>query len=109
MNDRISEFNKYLVNDDYLMIHINPQLPGVILPEHLKKSENLNLKISNFFVGKLELLKDKIVTELTFDNELKLCEIPWEAIIGYTAIGKEIVIFGKEEPKKERPKLTRIK
>lgn len=116
MNNKFSELEKYLLDDDYVMVHIYPKHQGVKLPENLRTQATLNLKLSNFFVGKLELQEDKIVAELTFDEKLQVCEIPWEAVYAYTAIGKDTVVFEEKDNQKKviekervRPTLTRIK
>jgi hypothetical protein len=83
--------NRFLI-DEYAMVHINPTAEGVVIPEFLKNSPTVTLKLSKLFRGKLIIEDDLIETELLFSGSYFTCKIPFASIWGLTSQqGKHLV------------------
>lgn len=76
--------NRLLI-DEFVMVHLNPNAEGVIVPLHFKGQEMLTLKLSKLFRGKLIVEKDKVEAELLFGQEYFECQLPMQAIWGVTS------------------------
>lgn len=74
-----------LLKGDHCVIHVNPLCPGVELPDHLKGSPTVTLKISYYFSGTLDVNEKEVVTELVFNGTPFTCVVPLEAIWGITS------------------------
>lgn len=81
---RYDLINRLLI-DEFVMIHLDPNIQGVVVPQHFKGQEMLTLKLSKLFRGKLIVEKDQIEAELLFGQEYFECTIPIAAIWGATS------------------------
>jgi hypothetical protein len=83
--------NRFLI-DDYAMVHINPTAEGVVIPDFLKNSPTVTLKLSKLFRGKLIIEEELVETELLFSGSYFTCKIPFASIWGLTSQqGKHLV------------------
>lgn len=81
-----------LLNDEQVLVHINPQLAGVSLPEHLMKNRSVTLRLSRYFRGDLTTDDSQVSAELLFGSEYFTCIIPWNSIWGASsAFGEEFL------------------
>jgi stringent starvation protein B len=69
-----------LLKEEFVLVHINTSVEGVMLPPHIAHLESVPLKISRLFKGGLELRNDSIVTDLRFDDSYFTCILPYESI-----------------------------
>jgi stringent starvation protein B len=74
-----------LLIGDHVLLHVFPQLPGVSLPNDLMNHNSVTLKISRLFRGGLEMLNDRIESNLLFGNSYFLCILPYDSIWGLTS------------------------
>jgi len=72
--------DKLLMESDHILIQINPEFPGLVVPIHLTSQPTLTLKLSRLFRGDLRVEPTKIVAELVFGGSYHTCEIPMDAI-----------------------------
>ena len=63
--DKYETLKKFL-EDDYVLVHLNPRFEGVVLPEKHNKTPTLTLKLSFNFQGLVELSKKEITARLVF-------------------------------------------
>lgn len=72
-----------LLNDEYfVLVHLDPNINGVSLPEHLKDDASVTLKLSQHFRGRMHITQNKIIAELLFQGNYFDCHIPLDAIWG---------------------------
>lgn len=89
--------SRYLI-DEYVLIHVKPEITGVIIPEHLTDQPSVTLKISKFFQGILSLLEEQIETELKFSGTYFKCVIPYSAVWGMTTLKGESIVWPEDAP-----------
>jgi stringent starvation protein B len=89
--------NRYLI-DEYVLVHVKPDTPGVTIPEHLANQPSVTLKISKFFQGILSMLEERIETELKFSGAYFKCNVPYQAIWGVTTAKGESIVWPKDAP-----------
>lgn len=87
-----------LLLDDHVLVHVDSNKPGVDLPEHLRKSSAVILKLSKLFRGALSVLEDKVVTDLLFDFGYYTCHVPMDAIWGATSDKGKSTIWPESVP-----------
>lgn len=81
-----------LLEGEYALVHLDPSVQGVRLPEHLLAQPTVTLKLSKLFRGAVELRDDRVEAELLFGSEYFSCLVPFEAIWGITdAAGKNFI------------------
>lgn len=80
------EIVKKLLEQEHLLIHINPRAAGVEVPEGHKKGPVLTLKLSYRFQGRMDITPEKISAMLLFNGEYFDCQIPWDAIWGCSSV-----------------------
>ncbi len=83
--DKFQSIQKFLY-DEYLLLHVDPNTEGVVLPADLMNSPTITLKLSKLFRGKLIVEKTLIEAELLFGEEYFTCMVPLNAIWGITSI-----------------------
>jgi stringent starvation protein B len=89
--------NRFLL-DEYVLIHLDPSRPGVVVPAHLAKGEVLTLKLSKLFRGAMELTREKVTADLLFDQDYFSCVVPLDAIWGATSEKGETVVWPESAP-----------
>jgi hypothetical protein len=104
-----------LLNDEQVLVHINPNCPGVSIPGHLAESKTVTLRLSRYFKGELTTDDEKITADLLFGSTYITCVIPWISIWGASSLQgdeyvwreaapEEIVHLLKNHADHERPK-----
>lgn len=87
-----------LLNDEQVLVHINPQCQGVGIPNHLFDNRTVTLRLSRFFKGALSTDEEKICAELLFGHDYFSCQIPWNSIWGASSIRGEEFIWAESAP-----------
>lgn len=87
-----------LLNDEQVLVHINPQCQGVHIPNHLFDNRTVTLRLSRFFKGALSTDTEKISAELLFGQDYFSCVIPWNSIWGASSIRGEEFIWAEAAP-----------
>lgn len=87
-----------LLNDEQVLVHINPETPGVVLPEHLMESRTVTLRLSRFFKGALSLSTGGVIAELLFGPNYFTCVLPWSCIWGASSIRGQEYVWAESAP-----------
>jgi hypothetical protein len=87
-----------LLDDEQVLVHINPSAPGVSIPSHLCENRTVTLRLSRFFKGDLTIDDSKVTAELLFGPEYFTCVLPWEAIWGASSIRGQEFIWAEAAP-----------
>ena len=87
-----------LLDDEQVLVHINPTTAGVTLPPHLSENKTVTLRLSRFFKGDLFLDDEKVTAELLFGPEYFTCEIPWGSIWGASSIRGQEYLWAESAP-----------
>ncbi|MBN8547782.1 MAG: hypothetical protein J0M12_00555 [Deltaproteobacteria bacterium] len=89
--------NRFLL-DEYVLIHLDPSRAGVVVPNHLTKSQVLTLKLSKLFRGAMELTKEKVTADLLFEQDYFSCTVPLDAVWGATNEKGDTVVWPESAP-----------
>ncbi len=120
--EKLKTLNRCLL-DEYVLVHINPKAPDVIVPEQLALQPTVTLKLSRLFRGAMQVKTDRVEAELLFGSSYFKCVLPFNAIWGVTNYKNENFIWGQsapgpqaavqneasEAPKPKAPFLRRVK
>jgi hypothetical protein len=87
-----------LLDDEQVLVHINPAAPGVSIPSHLSENRTVTLRLSRFFKGDLTIDDHKVSAELLFGPEYFTCVLPWESIWGASSIRGQEFIWAEAAP-----------
>lgn len=87
-----------LLDDEQVLVHINPTTKGVVIPPHLSENRTVTLRLSRFFKGELYLDDQKVTAELLFGPEYFTCVLPWECIWGASSIRGQEYIWAESAP-----------
>ena len=87
-----------LLNDEQVLVHINPAYPGVAIPPYLMDNRTVTLRLSRFFKGRLSTDESAISAELLFGPEYFVCAIPWLSIWGASSIRGEEFVWAESTP-----------
>jgi len=87
-----------LLNDEQVLVHINPETPGVVLPEHLMESRTVTLRLSRFFKGALSVAESGVIAELLFGPSYFTCVLPWACIWGASSIRGQEYVWAESAP-----------
>jgi hypothetical protein len=87
-----------LLSDEQVLVHINPGLPGVVLPPYLMDNRTVTLRLSRFFKGQLTTSEHSITAELLFGPEYFECSIPWNSIWGASSVRGEEFVWTEVTP-----------
>lgn len=98
--EKLKTLNRYLL-DEYVLVHINPKAPEVILPDNLLAQPTVTLKLSRLFRGNMQIKTDKVEAELLFGQNYFDCIIPFNAMWGLTTFKGENIIWGQSAPQPE--------
>ena len=96
-----------LLGDDHCLIHVNPTVPGVLLPDHLRKEPTVSMKLSHYFAGRVVLREDKVEAELRFGSTPFACLIPYAAIWAATSVTGELTVWEKRALHSSLPRMLR--
>jgi hypothetical protein len=95
-----------LLEEEYTLIHLDPEIEGVALPQHLKETPTVTLKVSRFFRGTLTVEAERVVADLLFGANYFTCVIPFEAVWGLTSAAGSNVMWPDNTPLQVREKLV---
>jgi hypothetical protein len=87
-----------LLDDEQVLVHINPATVGVIIPPHLSENKTVTLRLSRFFKGDLLVDDEKVTAELLFGPEYFTCVLPWDCIWGASSIRGQEYIWAESAP-----------
>lgn len=87
-----------LLDDEQVLVHINPATPGVVIPQHLAENRTVTLRLSRFFKGDLSLNEEHVTAELLFGPEYFTCVLPWDCIWGASSIRGQEYIWAEAAP-----------
>jgi hypothetical protein len=87
-----------LLNEEQVLVHINPQRPGVELPSHLADNRSVTLRLSRYFKGELFTDEDKVTAELLFGSQYSTCVLPWDSIWGASSISGDEFVWASSAP-----------
>lgn len=79
-------------------MHLNPAIPGTVLPVIYKKEKTVTLKLSHYFPGYVEVSENFVTTELRFDGEPFLCSLPMKGIWAATSDLGDLAIWEEDAP-----------
>lgn len=87
-----------LLGDEQVLVHINPQQPGVVIPPYLMDNRTVTLRLSRFFKGRLSTDECEITAELLFGPTYFVCRIPWSSIWGASSVRGEEFVWTEVTP-----------
>jgi hypothetical protein len=87
-----------LLDDEQVLVHINPASPGVSIPTHLSENRTVTLRLSRFFKGDLTIDDNKVTAELLFGPDYYTCVLPWDSIWGASSIRGQEFIWAEAAP-----------
>jgi hypothetical protein len=87
-----------LLNDEQVLVHINPAFPGVTIPEYLLDNRTVTLRLSRYFKGRLSTNENQITAELLFGPSYYVCSIPWGSIWGASSVRGEEFVWTEATP-----------
>ncbi|MEN9846023.1 MAG: hypothetical protein RIS36_1170 [Pseudomonadota bacterium] len=87
-----------LLDDEQVLVHINPSTDGVVIPPHLSGNKTVTLRLSRFFKGDLSLDDEKVTAELLFGPEYFTCILPWDCIWGASSIRGQEYLWAESAP-----------
>lgn len=87
-----------LLDDEQVLVHINPSTDGVVIPPHLLGNKTVTLRLSRFFKGDLSLDDEKVTAELLFGPEYFTCILPWNCIWGASSIRGQEYLWAESAP-----------
>lgn len=81
-----------LLENDHILVHVLTGGDGVVIPDYLKSSPTVTLKLSRHFAGDLVVEEERINAELSFKGTFFSCIVPLNSIWGVsTPDGKSLV------------------
>jgi hypothetical protein len=87
-----------LLDDEQVLVHINPATDGVVIPPHLSENRTVTLRLSRFFKGDLFVDDEKVTAELLFGPEYFTCVLPWDCIWGASSIRGQEYLWAESAP-----------
>jgi len=88
-----------LLDEEYILVHVDTTVEEVTIPENLKIQPTVTLKLSRLFRGGIELSSDRILSNLLFNNNYFACVLPLKAIWGVTSEKGNNVMWPESAPK----------
>lgn len=87
-----------LLNDEQVLVHINPAFEGVVIPAYLTDNRTVTLRLSRYFKGRLSTNEREISAELLFGPNYFVCSIPWGSIWGASSVRGEEFVWTEATP-----------
>jgi hypothetical protein len=87
-----------LLDDEQVLVHINPGFSGVVIPSHLAENKTVTLRLSRYFKGELVTDEEKISAELLFGPTYITCVIPWRSIWGASSLRGDEYVWKEAAP-----------
>lgn len=91
-----------LLEQKFVMAHLNPKIEHVIVPDHLKENSTLTLQLSLRFRGEMSLEKTCVKADLLFSGDYFSCEIPYSSIWALTSEAGETQLWPDSMPEELR-------
>ena len=82
---------------DHVLLHINPAITGLALPDYLMKEQTVTLRISRHYQGSLDIGEGQITAELRFSGVYNTCTIPYGSLWGCTSDKGEFLLWPAAE------------
>jgi stringent starvation protein B len=95
--EKYETINLFL-EEEYVLVHLDSNKKGVVLPSHLMGNGTVTLKLSRLFRGGIEVTKEQILADLLFGDAYFSCTIPLAAVWGITGYKGNNVIWPESTP-----------
>jgi len=95
--EKISLFSDWM-KGDHVFVHLDARRDGVAVPQHLRETANLKLKLSYGFQGEISHNNESISAYLKFNGEYQQCILPWNSIWGLSNEDGETCLWTEELP-----------
>lgn len=82
----------------FVFIHFDGESTEVDIPESLRGSTNVTLKLSHYFSGALALEEERVFAELLFPEGPYTCSVPYSAIWGITPRDEQTIVWTDKVP-----------
>ncbi len=96
-DEKIAIFTEWM-KGDHVFIHLDSRREGVIVPDHLRESAALKLKLSYGFQGETKFDNESVTAYLKFNGDYFGCVVPWNALWGLTNREGESCLWTDELP-----------
>ena len=87
-----------LLDEEFVLIHLDASQEGISLPAHLMGNSSVTLKLSRLFRGALALSTQLIEAELLFGNSYFPCIVPLQAVWGVTSFKGANIVWPESTP-----------
>lgn len=87
-----------LLNDEQVLVHLNPAFDGVVIPAYLMDNRSVTLRLSRYFKGRLSTNDREITAELLFGPSYFVCSIPWGSIWGASSVRGDEFVWSDATP-----------
>jgi len=87
-----------LLEDEQVLVHVNPNAAGVMIPNHLRDSRTVTLRLSRYFKGDLFTDDEKVTAELLFGSAYYTCVLPWSSMWGASSMREEEYLWPEAAP-----------
>ena len=84
--EKFALLEQYL-EEEHVLVHVNPSAEGVVLPQDLMANPTTTLKLSHYFARPLDINSERAIAELSFGGKPFKCNVPLAAIWGILSIG----------------------
>lgn len=88
-----------LMQDEFVLVHLDARDEKVIVPESLAGNPSLTLKMSYAFQGQILHDDEQITAYLKFAGVYVECVIPWSTVWGMTSSDQQQAIWPEDLPK----------
>lgn len=95
-----------LLEEEFVLIHLDPATEGVDLPAHLMGGPTVTLKVSRLFRGAMNVEGDRVVADLLFGNAYFSCVVPFSAVWGMTSAAGSNIMWPDDTPAEVRERLV---
>ena len=86
------------LNDEHTLVHVAPRADDVEVPENLRHSPTVTLKLSRYFRGKMEISATGVSAELLFGETYFTCKVPFAAVWGMTSVKGQFLMWPESTP-----------
>ena len=97
LEEKIAIFTEWM-KGDHVFVHLDSRRDGVDVPQHLRSSAGLKLKLSYGFQGETKHDAEAITAYLRFNGDYYGCVIPWPAVWAITNSEGESCLWTDELP-----------
>lgn len=95
-----------LLEDEFMLVHVAPNVSGVTLPPHLLAAPSVTLKLSRLFRGALTVGSEKIEADLLFGSTYFTCVVPFAAIWGASSASGSNIVWPEDAPQEVRAQIV---